>query len=225
MDPTATDILKIHPHSRLFDARLGDPAVPLPPLPAPVAEEPLVPPDDPPPEEPVAITPSRAREEEQARQHAELTQRLDEERARIETSLTALHRAVTDWQAAQQHTRDEWQRSAIELAVTLATRLVHDRIVAGDFPIEALIRDLIGQIDIGHVTIALHPDDLALLRQRLGDRPLTEDDANLAFTTDPTLGRGDCRVEGQGALVLAELRVQLTEARRRLLRSLGHARA
>lgn len=230
-----THELRFRPHAPLRGAHLADPRVPLPPLPEPEPEPVPLPVPVPVPEQA-----KREREGEREREpepapppappapanlwESEIGQALAEDRARIERALTALAAKVETLQESRRRDWRDWQRGAVELAVTLASRLLHDRLTAGDFPVESLVGELLGQVGgVGPVVVHLHPEDLALLQSRFGDRPLTEGQENLTIVPDPALGRGDCRVETGDAVALAQLPVQLEEARRRMLRSLGHA--
>ena len=127
------------------------------------------------------------------------------------------------WQAAR---LAEWQRAAIELAMTIATRLLHERVLSGDFPMESKVRDMIAQLgDDPAVTVRLHPADLQLLKSRMRGGPLIPDQEDPKFLPDPALGRGECRVEGQESMLLSEVSRELQEIRDELLRSLGNARS
>jgi flagellar biosynthesis/type III secretory pathway protein FliH len=162
--------------------------------------------------------------------------------------------AVCRLEEGRRAQQDQWRRSAIELAVTLATRLLHDRITSGDYPFENLIREMVGEMDSrGPVTVYLHPDDLEALKVRMEARGggkeestigeaegnvlwasssppallpsplLTAEDYTLA--ADPSMGRGDCRIEAEEGTTLSQLAIQLDELRRQLLHGLGHAHA
>src|SRR5205823_1721731 len=128
------------------------------------------------------------------------------------------------WQDDAARRLGESRRVAVELAVTIAAKLLHREITTGAFPVEAMVRDMLGQLDGEQpVTVRLNPEDLALLGRRLEGRPLLPDgSAEPRLVADPALGRGDCRVEADGRLLLSELAGQLTEIRNQLLRSLGH---
>ena len=144
---------------------------------------------------------------------------------RLETALGEVRRAVAGLREDQAGRLREWQRAAVELAATLATRLLHDRVAAGDFPMEAKVRDMLAQAgDEGPATVHLHPADLELLHGRLGG-PLEPGRDDPRFVADPALGRGDCRVESRDAVLVSEITRELQEIRDDLLRSFGHARA
>lgn len=187
-----------------------DPAAPLPPLAPP--RQPAAPPATPPPIPPATLW------------ETEIGRELQKDRNDITRTLVSLTAAVNAVQARQEQQLAEWQRAAVELGVTIATRLIHDKIQAGDYAVETLVRQVAARLNAeGPVTLRLHPADLELLERRLGGQPLFAPDAAVRLTADPALGRGDCRAESGEITVFSELGAQLAEVRRELLRSLGHA--
>ena len=220
-------------HAPLRDARLVDPLAPLPPrrapvpVPLPVPFPPALPEKE---EGEGARARAGEREEESATPPAnlwdtEIGQVLTEDRAWIERTLTAITSRVDALHESRRREWRDWQRNAVELAVTLASRLLHDKLAEGDFPVESVVRELIGEVGPGPLVVHLHPADLALLRKRLDGKPLEAGHQGLKFAADPALGRGDCLVESTDTLALSQLPLQLAEMRRRMLRSLGHAQA
>jgi hypothetical protein len=147
------------------------------------------------------------------------------DRERIETVLAQMRDAVAEYRKQEHDRLREWQRSAIELALTIASRLLHDRIKSGEFPIETKVRDMIAQLgeDVP-VTIRLNPADLDLLTDRLGGEPLSQGSPDPRFLQDASLGRGDCQVEGRESMLLSDVSRELEEIREELLRSLKNAR-
>jgi flagellar assembly protein FliH len=122
---------------------------------------------------------------------------------------------------------EELQRLALELGMAVAARLVHTHIAAGAFGVEDLVRSALAHLPTASaVTVALHPDDLALLQARLGaDVATLAVDTELRILPDASLGRGDCRAQAGELTVCADLRRQLSEIRDLLLEGLpAHAR-
>ena len=147
------------------------------------------------------------------------------DRERIEDVLGNVRAAVQSLRAEQAARIQELRRVAVELATTIASRLLHERIESGDLPIEAKVRDMIDQLgDDEPVVIRLNPADLELLNDRLGDIPLTADRANPRFVADSNLGRGDCHVDGRESMLVSDVARELEEIRDELLRSLKNAR-
>ncbi|MBP3960877.1 hypothetical protein J8F10_37120 [Gemmata sp. G18] len=148
------------------------------------------------------------------------------DRERIEAALTNVKSAVENIRTERGERLREWQRAAIELALTIATRVLHEQVESGAFPIEAKVRDMIAQLgEDAAVTIRLNPDDLALLNKRLGGDSLLPDQINPRLVPDANLGRGDCQVEGRESMLLSDVTRELEEIRDELLRSLKNARS
>jgi flagellar biosynthesis/type III secretory pathway protein FliH len=121
---------------------------------------------------------------------------------------------------------DEWQRSAVELAVTIAARLVHDSIRAGDFAVEEVVRSAIELLGPrGPFAVRLHPADVTLLETRLGGETLATSADAVTVTADASIERGGCTVEAPEATVTSRLAEQLATMREELLRSLADADA
>jgi len=148
------------------------------------------------------------------------------DRVRIESVLAQLKPSVEKLRQEQSQRLVEWQRAAIELAMTLATRLLRDKIVSGEFPIETKVRDMIAQMDDDSpATLYLNPSDIELLEARLEGAPLLPGREDPRVVPDATLSRGECRVEGREGMLLSDLTRELQEIRDDLLRSLAHARS
>ena len=148
------------------------------------------------------------------------------DRERIETVLREVRAAVTGLRQDHEGRLQELQRVAVELALTIATRLLHERVAAGDFPIDAKVRDMIAQLgeDVP-VVVRLNPADLELLKGRLGGEPLSADRDDPRFLPDPALARGACQVEGRESMLLSDVTRELHDIRDDLLRSLDNARS
>jgi flagellar assembly protein FliH len=185
---------------------LADPSAPLP------SPSPLVHPDP---------SPQQAAGPDEAEQNRQQ----QEEHEAIQRTLSGLrettHKIATQWDTQLA----EMKRITVELAVTIAARLLHEKIEEGRFAVETLVRKVIEQVEPRQpVTVYLHPKDLALLEQRLGpEQPLVPDNREVRLVAEPALERGDCRVESNEVRVLSQLKVQLEEIRQHLLRSVAHA--
>ncbi len=204
---------------RLRDARIVEAkeAAVVPPPPAPAV---TVPPPAPQPQPvPAAAPPTDFWTTNAGRE-------IRADRERIEAVLANVKTTVEGIRTERADMLREWQRAAIELALTLTTRLLHEQVEAGTFPIEGKVRDMIAQLgDDTAVTVRLNPTDLALLTQRLGGEPLLPDQTGPRLVPDANLGRGDCQVEGRESMLLSDVTRELEEIRDELLRSLKNARS
>jgi len=156
----------------------------------------------------------------------DLARELLADRTRIEEVLRQLRVATGELQKEQAERLRDLQSVAVELATTMSARLLHERIESGDFPMESKIRDMIQQLD-GEPpnAIRLHPADLELLENRLGNEPILPGHENPKLIPDTSLARGACRVEAKEAMLLSDVGRELQEIRDELLRSLAHARS
>jgi flagellar biosynthesis/type III secretory pathway protein FliH len=155
----------------------------------------------------------------------EIARQLKADRERIEAVLAEIQSDVASLRKERAARVGELQRVAIELALTIASRLLHERVVSGDFPIDAKVSDMISQLgEDAVVSVHLNPADLELLKDRLGDEPLSPDRDNPRFVPDATLARGACQVEGRESMLLSDVSRDLQEIREDLLRSLDNAR-
>jgi flagellar assembly protein FliH len=197
---------------------LADPSEPLEPVPCPA------PPPEPEPE--VTAGPeAEALREAAAARAAEEARAAREEREKLDRVLGQLLDTAHDLRAQQRNRLEEMQRVAVELALAVASHVVYERIAAGDYAVEELVRRAVTRLEPGAaVTVALHPDDLALLERRLADGPLYALDTDeLRLTGDPALARGDCRAETGDVTVTTRLEEHLAEIRRDLLQALPAA--
>ncbi len=205
---------------------LANPLAPLPPAPPemPAAPEPAAAkPPEPAPREPPAPAVT-ARPAAPDPREAEAPRRREEESAAVARVLEALTAAARRLDEEHRERLAAWRRGAVELAVTIAARLVHDRVAANSFAVEAVIREAAALLGPRQpLTVRLHPDDVTLLEDRLGGGPLFADGTEARVVADPSRGRGGCRVEADDAAVTARLGDQLAAVRQELLRGLGDA--
>jgi hypothetical protein len=172
--------------------------------------------------------PAQAPTQPPAPPQADLERELRADRARIEAVLGGVTTAVADLRRDRAGRIEQWQKAAIELAATIASRILHERIVTGEFPIEAKVRDMIAQLgDDAAVAVRLNPLDLDLLTARVGrsgDDSLLTGPGAPRFVADSALNRGECQVEGRESMLLSDVTRELQDIREELIRSLDNAR-
>jgi flagellar biosynthesis/type III secretory pathway protein FliH len=150
-----------------------------------------------------------------------------EERKAIEHVLEHLTKSANQFAATYQTMIDEMRQAATELAIAVAGRVVFDKLEAGEFPIEEMVRQALARLPAAPTfTVYLHPDDLALLQRRLADEPLLPTrESPVGMRADASLRRGGCRAEAGEVHVLADLADQLAGLRQHLLWSTSHAQS
>lgn len=148
-----------------------------------------------------------------------------EERQAIEQVLSQLRAAARQLGDRYESMAAQMRQATVELALAVAGRLVFDKLQAGEFPIEEMVRQAVARLPAApSVRVHLHPDDLALLQRRLGEQPLSPE-PDVQLNADATLKRGGCRAEADEIHVLADLSGQLAELRQQLLWSASHAQS
>ena len=134
-----------------------------------------------------------------------------EEAARLASLADGLDQAL--------HALDnEVAEEIMALAIEMARRMVKLTLAEHPETVLETVRSALLQLPQGHAQIHLHPDDMALVRQHLGEQ-LSHGGHRLQ--EDARLQRGECRIDGQGAQVDATLETRW----RRVLESIGHDRA
>src|SRR5262245_8534497 len=97
-----------------------------------------------------------------------------EERSAIQRVLANMTETARKMAAKQDQNLAELKRATVELAVVVASRIVHEKLHAGDFAVESIVRAIVEELGSRHpVSVHLHPEDVVLLQRRLGkDHPV-----------------------------------------------------
>lgn len=143
--------------------------------------------------------------------HAEGKAQAEAEAARLATLADGLERALGELDR-------EVAEELMALAIELARQMVRQTLAQHPESILDTIRGALQQLPQGHAQIRLHPDDLALARQHLGEQ-LSH--AGHRLQEDLALERGGCRLDTPAAQVDATLETRW----RRVLESLGRENA
>jgi flagellar biosynthesis/type III secretory pathway protein FliH len=150
---------------------------------------------------------------------------LHEQRQALRTVLGKLMEVAGELQDQRRQRLEEMQQVAVEIALAVASRLVHEKLEKADSGVEELVRQAVQRLNTSQpITIALHPKDLDLLQNRSGKAvPLSADGGPLRMIGDPSLNRGDCRADAGDTSLLADVQEQLADIRRHLLETLPEA--
>ena len=156
----------------------------------------------------------------------EIGAQLSADRRAIDAVLGSLSSAVGRLQADHSALLLACRKLAVELATSIAAKLLHERIEADQFNLEQMIRDMAADMPEDEiVSVRLNPHDLELLEKRLDGRPLLSGPTDPLLIADHTLARGACRVEGRASVSLSDLPRQLGQIREDLLRRVADAGA
>lgn len=104
------------------------------------------------------------------------------------------------------------------LAIEMARRMVRRTLDVHPETVLETVRSALQLLPQGHAQIHLNPEDLALVREHLGDQLAH---AGHRLQEDVQLRRGECKIDGQGAQVDATLDTRW----RRVLESIGQEHA
>jgi len=169
---------------------------------------------------PAAPSSQRAEKTNAERKH------LEEQWRQIEQTLASVVEEVREIERRRQQSLRELRQVAVELAIAIASRILHERIGQDEFGIEQVIDNALNQLDFeSPLSVTLHPKDLDLLACRTkGKPPPWAQHPELRLVPDSTLTRGSCRIEGPKHEVLTDSNVVLTEVRQFLLDHLADAR-
>jgi len=144
----------------------------------------------------------------------------------IRLLLANLGELVQEHEQRRRDSLGELQQLAVELAIAVASQVVHQAIAEDQFGVRKLVDGLLDRLGLAEpITIALHPQDLELLEDHLvREPPPPEWDARLlTFVPDPRLVRGSGRATSARGEILSEAALHLAELRRHLLEGLDDA--
>lgn len=169
---------------------------------------------------PASTTPSASHSSEPA--IGDARERPDAASAVLGEFLQNLQEQLAELESRRKASLAELQQLAIELAIAIAGHVLRAEVVAGNYPIESLVREAIDRLDGPQMaTVHVHPDDLAWLQ--------ANGDITTKFTTvirwigDRELPRGSCLVEAADLGLMTRWSQQLDDIHRRLLEGLENA--
>ena len=151
---------------------------------------------------------------------AELESRLAEQLAALEVATDQLQLAAKTMQVHwQQIVLPELQQTTIELAHAIAAKLVLDRVLSDQFPIENLVREVVERLNTEQpIVVKLHPADLAVWQQHVESHvSATTLGDHVKVQADAALARGDCQASAGEVSIVYELRRQMEELRQQLV--------
>lgn len=168
--------------------------------------------------------PARRTPAEVARQATE--QQLRDQQHQLQQQTESLKQAVQQLHKVAGMLRQRWEEIVlpevehltVELAHAIASKLVMDRLLIGEFPIENLVQQVLQRLSTdGPVVVKLHPEDLAQFRKRT-EQHLTQNELgdNIKLQADTSLSRGDCQATAGEVSILYDLKRHIEELRQQL---------
>ncbi len=97
------------------------------------------------------------------------------------------------------------EKEILALVVAMARQVIRRELKTSPDEIVGTVRDALGQLPVAHreVQVELHPEDAALVRDRLQDRQ--QGTKRWSIVEDPLIARGGCRVKSDDSLIDATL--------------------
>jgi|GEM_PF-1936850 len=139
--------------------------------------------------------------------------------------LAALGHSIQEMEQRRQQSLGELQHLAVELSVAIASQLVFQAIDRGEFGVEELVSQALHRFSLSDpVTIAMHPDDLALLQNRMSSPEARWPESQVILQGDHAVARGGCRAESaDGKMLISDITARLSEIRRHWMEELDDA--
>lgn len=134
-------------------------------------------------------------------EHAARSRTLEQQVARLDAILVTLARPLAELDEAV-------ERELAELACVIARQVVRRELRTEPAHVIGAIREAVALLPSAarDVRVLLHPEDAALVRERLGDGGAGR---AWSITEDPMMGRGGCRVVADSSTVDARLETRV----------------
>lgn len=149
----------------------------------------------------------------QAQPQAEAASRVLEQRAeQLELAKQAMDRAVAEFARRQEEFFTAAESQMVDLAVEIARKILACEIEAGNYQIDTIVSEALGQISASaEVVVYLNPDDLSTCELAAKAADDEDNPRSIHFVGDTTVGRGECRVETDHGVVASSIAGQLAE--------------
>lgn len=142
-----------------------------------------------------------------------------EDRGAIELTLAGMAQAAHALRSQQTELIEEFRTATKQIAVAIATRLLHTKLEAGDVQLENLVAAAVKRLDSNErVMVRMHPEDLRLLRLRVSDLEASLG-SDIEVVGDATLNRGDCVASDGEITVASRMDESLAELSRQVMAS------
>lgn len=133
----------------------------------------------------------------------------------LRKTLAELGQMIHKLRSQRRMSSEQIAQATVELAVTLAERLLHAEIACDRQRLDRVVRAALDRMPPANaITMRGNADDLALLEKQLAEQPATE--IVLTFRPDVTCPRGQLKIEADDWFAEFDTERALTELRDRL---------
>jgi len=126
---------------------------------------------------------------------------LDRQKGQFSQSCQTVNAIAANLDKLYQETLADNRADIVKLAVEIARKILHYKVSQGDYDIQAIVEEALKRAPARqNVVIRLNPEDLEPCQRYQQENP-GNPFAELAFTADWSVGRGECLVETPKGIV------------------------
>jgi len=148
-------------------------------------------------------------------ERARMAAELERQKGQFSQTCQTVDAIAANLQKLYQETLSENHADIVKLAVEIARKIVHHKVSQGDYDIQAIVEEALKRAPTRQdIVIRLNPEDLGPCQRYQQENPGSAF-AELAFTADWSIGRGECLVETPKGIVksfIEEHLVHISEA-------------
>jgi len=134
-------------------------------------------------------------------ERARMAAELDRQKSQFSQSCQTVNAIAANLETLYQETLAENPADIVKLAVEIARKIVHHKVSQGDYDIQAIIEEALKRAPTRQdIVIRLNPEDLGPCQRYQQETPGSPF-AELTFTADLSIGRGECLVETPKVIV------------------------
>jgi len=126
---------------------------------------------------------------------------LDRQKNQFSQACQTVNAIAANLEKLYQETLATSHADIVKLAIEIARKILHHKVTQGDYDIQAIVEEALkGAPTRQEIVIRLNPEDLGACQRYQQENPDTPF-AELTFTADWSIGRGECLVETPKGIV------------------------
>jgi len=142
-------------------------------------------------------------------ERARMAAELDRQKGQFSQSCQTVDAIAANLEKLYQDTLADNRADVVKLAVEIARKILQYKVSQGDYDIQAIVEEALKRAPARqNIVIRLNPDDLGPCQKYQQENPGTPF-AELTFTADWSVGRGECLVETPKGIVKSFIEEQL----------------
>ncbi|MBS4032700.1 MAG: hypothetical protein KGZ63_14965 [Clostridiales bacterium] len=131
---------------------------------------------------------------------------------------------LSDAQKLRTEMLKQVEPQVVALALSVAEKMIGEQLAVVPEFILTSVKEGLAQIsETGEILVRLHPEDIPVCKTYHSDLQAgLREHSTLSFISDASMGKGNCRIETNGAVVECLLDERMTELRNMLAEAAGH---